>query len=59
MLAVDAVDGEDGIFADVGVSVLEAGAAGGDERLEELGVTGDLLEEAEGRAADVFIGVLL
>lgn len=39
--------------------MLEACAAGGDERLEELDVLRDLLQEAEGRAADVLVGVLL
>jgi hypothetical protein len=28
--AVDGEEGEDGVFADVGVSVLEAGTTGGD-----------------------------
>ena len=58
-LAVDGVDSEHGVFADVRVPVLQAGAAGGDEGFEEFGVLGDFLEEAEGCAADVFVGVLL
>lgn len=50
-LAVDGVDGEDSVFADVRLPVLQAGTAGGDKRFEELGVFEDFLEEAEGCAA--------
>ena len=57
--AVDGVDGKHGVLADVRVPVLQAGAASGDERFEEFGVFGDFLEEAEGCAADVLVGVLL
>ena len=58
VLAEDGEDGEDGVLADVGVPVLEAGADGGDEGLEELDVARDLLEEAEGCAANVLVRVL-
>jgi hypothetical protein len=56
---IDGVYCEDGIFADVGVTVLEAGAADWYERFEELGVFGYFLEEAKGCAADVFVWMLL
>lgn len=59
MLAVDGVHGEDGVLADIRVPVLEACTTEGDERLEELYVFRDLLQEAEGRTADVLVGVLL
>lgn len=36
--AVDCVDREDGVFADVGVAVFEAGTADWDKWLEEFGV---------------------
>lgn len=57
--AVDGVDGKDGVFADVGVSVLEAGATDRNKGLEEFLVFGDLLKEAQSLAANVFVGVLL
>ena len=57
--AVDGIHGKDGVLAHVRVPVLEARAAGRDERLEELCVLGDLLEEAERRATDVLVGMLL
>lgn len=59
VLAIDGVHREDGVLADVRVPVLEACATEGDERLEELDVFRDLLQEAEGRATDVLVGVLL
>ena len=59
VLPVDRVHGEDGVLAHVRVSVFQARAHGGDERLEQLGVLGDFLQEAERRAPDVFVGVLL
>lgn len=58
-LAVDGVYCEYGVFADVAVAMLETRTAGGDERFEQLGLLGNLLQEPEGRAADVFIGMLL
>lgn len=57
--AVDGVYGEYCVFADIGMTMFEAGAACGDEGFEEFGVLGDFLEKAESCAADVFIGVLL
>lgn len=59
VFAVDGVDGKDGVFADVGVTVLEAGATDWDERLEEFDVLGDLLQESKGCTANVLVGVLL
>ena len=56
---VDGVDGEDGVLADVRVPVLEARAADRNEGLQKLSVLGDLLEEAERRATDVLVGMLL
>jgi hypothetical protein len=35
---IDGVDGEDGVFADVGMPVFQAGAACGNQRFEEFGV---------------------
>ena len=58
-LAIDRVHGKDGVLADIRVPVLEARAADRNEGLQKLSVLGDLLEEAERRAADVLIGVLL
>lgn len=58
-LAVDRVHREHRVLAHVRVPVLEARAAYGHERLEQLLVLGDLLQEAERRAADVLVGVLL
>ena len=59
VLPVDRVHREDGILAHVRVPVFEARTARRDERLEQLRVFGDLLEEAEGCTTDVLIGVLL
>lgn len=53
----DGGDGVDCVFADVGVAVLETGACGGEEGLDELGLA-EFAEEAEGIAANVFVGVL-
>ena len=58
-LAVDGVNREYGIFADVGMTMLEAGAAGGDEGLEQLGFLGYLLKETESGSTDVFVWMLL
>ena len=55
---VDLEDGHDGVLADVAVAVLEARAAGRDQGLEQLGLA-DLLEEAQRRAPDVLVRVLL
>jgi hypothetical protein len=40
------------------MSVFQAGTTQWDERFEEFGVLVDFLEESEGCAADVFVGVL-
>jgi hypothetical protein len=56
---IDGVYCEDGVFADIRVTVFEAGAADWDERFEEFGVFGYFLEEAEGCAADIFVWMLL
>ena len=58
-LAVDGVDREDGVLADVGVSMFEAGAADWDEGFEDFDVFGDLLEEPERCTTDVFVRMLL
>src|ERR1700685_4272135 len=57
--AVDSVYCKDGVFADVGVAVFEAGATEWDEGFEKFGVPGDFLKEAQGCAPDIFIRVLL
>jgi hypothetical protein len=57
--SIDGVDGEDGVFANVGVTVLEARTAGWNEGFEELCIFCDFLEETEGCATDVLVGVLL
>jgi hypothetical protein len=59
MLTVYRVDGENGVFADVGVTVFKAGTAGWDQRFEKLGILGDFLEETKAGSANVFVGVLL
>ena len=59
VFAVDGVHGEHRVLADVGVAVLEAGAHDRDQRLEQLGVARDLLQEAQSRAPDVLVRVLL
>ena len=54
---VDLVDGKGGVLADERVPVLEAGPAGRDERLEQLGF-GDLLQVTERGASNVLVWVL-
>ena len=59
VFAIDRVDGKNSIFADIGMSVLEAGATRRYEGFEELRVLGDFGKEAEGCATYVFVGMLL
>lgn len=59
VLPVDGVHGEDGVLADVGVTVFEARAAGWDEWLQKLRIFRYLLQEAEGCTANILIGMLL
>ena len=49
--------GEDGVLADVCVTVLEARSGGGKKGLDQLGLA-KLAEEAQGVASDVLVGVL-
>lgn len=56
---MDGIESKDSSFPDVGVAVFKVGTESGNERFEELDVFRDLLEEAEGSAADIFIWVLL
>lgn len=56
-MLVDGGYGEDGILADVCVTVLEARSGGGQEWLDQLGLA-KLAEEAQCVAADVLVGVL-
>lgn len=49
--------GEDGVLADVSMSVLETGSSGGEERFNEFGFA-QFAEEAEGVAAYVFVWML-
>jgi hypothetical protein len=51
--AVDGVYREDGIFADVGVTMFHEGVADQDQRFEKLGVL------TEGCAANIFVWILL
>ena len=57
--AVDGVYREDGVFADVGMTMFQAGAADRDQRFEEFSIFRDFLEETEGCAADIFVWMLL
>jgi hypothetical protein len=57
--SINGVDGENGIFANVGVTMLKTGTAGWDKRFEQFGVLGNFLEEPEGGATDIFVWVLL
>lgn len=59
VLPVDGVDRENSIFPDVRMSVFKACPTGRDQRLKEFLITRNLLEKTEGRAADVFVGMLL
>ena len=58
-VTVDRVDGEHGVLPNVRVPVLETGTTDRDERLEDLNVLGELLQESERRPADVLVGMLL
>jgi hypothetical protein len=58
-LRVDGIDGKNRVLADVRVSVFEARAADGDQRLKHFDVFGYLLQKSECRASNIFIGVLL
>jgi hypothetical protein len=56
-VSVDGRNGEYRVLSDVCVTVLEARSCGRKQGLDELGLS-KLAEEAEGVAADVFIGML-
>ena len=53
----DGGDSKDGVLADVGMAMLEAGASGRQEWLYEFRFA-ELAQETECVAADVFIGML-
>lgn len=50
-------DGEDGVLADVGVSMLQTRSGRRKERFNQLGFS-ELAQEPEGIASDIFIGML-
>jgi hypothetical protein len=54
---VDAVDGQHGIAAHIGVAVLEVGAHGGHQRLEDLCLL-ELAQEAQRAAPHVLVRVV-
>ena len=54
---VDGEDGHDGVAAHVGVPVLQAGADGGHEGLQQLGLL-QLAQEPQGGPPDELVGVL-
>ena len=54
---VDGEDGEDRVPADIGVPVLQTGADGGHQGLQQLGLL-QLAEESQGGPADELVGVL-
>lgn len=54
---VNGEDGHDGVSAHVGVPVLQAGADGGHEGLQQLGLL-QFAEEPQGGPADELVGVL-
>ena len=58
-LSVDGVKGEYGVLTDVGVPVFETGAAGWNERLEELSVLREFGEESKSCSTDVLVRMLL
>lgn len=57
--AIYGINGEDSVFADVRVAMLETRPTSGDKRFEEFYVSGDFLEEPQGRTTDIFIWMLL
>ena len=57
--AVDGVEREDGVLANVGMAMFEALATSWDEGFEQFGVLGDFLEETKTCAANVFVWMLL
>ena len=59
VFAVDRVHREHRVLAHIRVAVLQAGAHDRNQRLEQLGVARDLLEEAQSCASDVLVRVLL
>ena len=50
-------NGEDGVLADIGVSMLQTGSCRRKERLNQLWFS-KLAQKSEGVAPDVFIGML-
>lgn len=50
-------DGEGGVLADVGVSMLQTRSGRRKERFDQLGFS-ELAQEPEGIASDIFIGML-
>ena len=56
-MQVDVGDGKDGVLADVGMAMLEAGSCGREEGLDQFRFA-ELAEEAKSVAADVLVGML-
>ena len=56
-MGVDGSDGENGIFADVGMAMLEAGSGWRKQRFNEFGLA-KFAEETEGIATNVFVRML-
>lgn len=57
--AVDGIEGEDRVFANIRMSMFQTRAASGYEGFEEFLVLRYLLEEPQAGATDIFVGVLL
>jgi hypothetical protein len=58
-MLIDRVHGEDGILADIGMTVLETRTTRWNKWLEKFNFFGDLLKKAEGCTTNVFIRMLL
>lgn len=56
---IDRVDGENCVFADIGMSMFQTWTTGRHKGFEEFCIFGYLLKESKSCAADIFIGMLL
>ena len=59
VLAVDGIDGENGVLANVGMSVFKAGTTRWNERFQEFRVLGDFLEETKCSTSNILVWMLL
>jgi hypothetical protein len=57
--AVDGIDGENSVLADVGVAVFKARATCRYERFKKFGILGNFLQKSECCAAYILVGMLL